>query len=78
MFTQNLTSTPGTGKYKVDASATGYTTKSVAAVDITTANQSNVNFTLVRKWAGPLFARGWARGPCGESTVHLLFLGNKN
>jgi hypothetical protein len=47
VFTQNLTSTPGAGKYKVDASATGYTTKSVAVVDITTANQSNVNFTLV-------------------------------
>jgi hypothetical protein len=46
VFTQNLTSTPGTGKYKVEASATGYTPKSVAAVDITTANQSNVNFTL--------------------------------
>jgi hypothetical protein len=46
VFTQNLTSTPGTGKYKVEASATGYTAKSVAAVDITTANQSNVNFTL--------------------------------
>ncbi|MES2758624.1 MAG: DUF4382 domain-containing protein [Pseudomonadota bacterium] len=47
VFTQNLTSTPGTGKYKVDVSATGYTAKSIAAVDIATANQSNVNFALV-------------------------------
>ena len=47
VFTQNLTSTPGTGKYTVDASATGYATKSVTPVDITTANQSNVNFSLV-------------------------------
>jgi hypothetical protein len=47
VFTQNLTSTPGTGKYKLDASATGYAVKSIAAVDITTANQANVNFALV-------------------------------
>jgi len=38
--------TPGIGKYQVDASATGYATKSTAAVDISTQNQSNVNFTL--------------------------------
>ncbi len=47
VFTQNLTTTPGAGKYKVDASATGYATKSVASVDISAANQSNVNFALV-------------------------------
>jgi hypothetical protein len=47
VFTQNLASTPGVGKYKVDASATGYSVKSIAAVDITAANQSNVNFALV-------------------------------
>jgi hypothetical protein len=46
VFTQNLTSVPGTGKYKVDAAATGYAVKSIAAVDIATANQSNVNFAL--------------------------------
>ncbi|MDL2355907.1 MAG: DUF4382 domain-containing protein [Pseudomonadota bacterium] len=47
VFAQNLTSTPGTGKYKLEASATGYTTKSLSAVDLTVANQSNVNFALV-------------------------------
>ena len=47
VFTQNLTSTPGAGKYKVDASATGYAAKSLTPVDIVVANQSNVNFSLV-------------------------------
>jgi hypothetical protein len=47
VFTPNLTSSPGTGKYLVDASATGYAVKSIAVVDITTANQANVNFALV-------------------------------
>jgi hypothetical protein len=35
------------GKYGVEASATGYGTKTVDGVDISTTNQSNVNFTLV-------------------------------
>jgi hypothetical protein len=47
VFTQNLTSTPGAGKYRVDASAAGYTAKSQTPVDISAANQSNVNFSLV-------------------------------
>jgi hypothetical protein len=47
VFTQKLTSIPGAGKYKVDASATGYTAKSLTAVDISVANQSNVNFSLL-------------------------------
>ncbi|WP_313034351.1 DUF4382 domain-containing protein [Massilia alkalitolerans] len=34
------------GKYRVEAVATGYVTKSVDNVDIGTANQSNVNFSL--------------------------------
>lgn len=38
---------PGTGKYAVQAAATGYTTKSVSSVDITVANQINVNFALI-------------------------------
>ncbi|MES2130356.1 MAG: DUF4382 domain-containing protein [Pseudomonadota bacterium] len=38
---------PGVGMYRVDASAAGYATKSVASVNITTAGQDNVNFTLV-------------------------------
>lgn len=36
------------GKYRVEAAATGYVTKSVDNVDIATANQSNVNFALIR------------------------------
>lgn len=47
VFSQNLTTTPGTGKYKLDASATGYTTKSIALVDISVASQTNVNFALL-------------------------------
>lgn len=34
------------GKYKVEAAANGYATKSVDAVDISAANQAGVNFTL--------------------------------
>lgn len=36
------------GKYRVEAAAAGYLTKSVDGVDIGSANQSNVNFTLTR------------------------------
>ena len=47
VFAQSLTSTPGAGKYTLDASATGYAVKSLTPVDISVANQSNVNFSLV-------------------------------
>ena len=47
VFAASTTTTPGTGKYRVDASATGYTAKSTATVDISAANQSAVNFALV-------------------------------
>jgi hypothetical protein len=47
MFSQNLTSIPGAGKFTVDASATGYVTKSLTPIDISAANQTNVNFSLV-------------------------------
>ena len=47
VFTQNVTTTPGTGKYKVEAAATGYSARSVAAVDVSVAIQANVNFALV-------------------------------
>ncbi|KQW90095.1 hypothetical protein ASC94_20345 [Massilia sp. Root418] len=47
VFTSAATVLPGVGKYQVDATATGYTRKSVPSVDITAANQSGVNFTLV-------------------------------
>jgi hypothetical protein len=47
VFSQSLTVAPGAGKYALDASAAGYTTKSVAAVDIGIASQAGVNFVLV-------------------------------
>ena len=47
VFTQSLSSAPGAGKYTLDASATGYTLRSLTPVDISVANQSNVNFSLV-------------------------------
>jgi hypothetical protein len=34
------------GTYRVDASATGYTAKSIDGVNIATANATGVNFTL--------------------------------
>jgi len=45
-FAAQPTTTPGTGKYAVQASATGYQTKTVPVVDISAANQTGVNFTL--------------------------------
>jgi hypothetical protein len=47
VFAAATTTTPGTGKYMVDASATGYATKSVASVDVTVAPVPAVNFSLV-------------------------------
>ncbi len=47
VFTASDASLPGTGKYRVDASAVGYTSKSLASVDISVSNQFNVNFLLV-------------------------------
>jgi hypothetical protein len=47
VFTTKTDTLPGTGKYKVEAAATGYTAQNIAAVDISTSNQSGVNFTLV-------------------------------
>lgn len=46
LTTQNTT-TPGTGKYLVSASATGYATQTITSVDLTTTNQVGVDFTLV-------------------------------
>jgi hypothetical protein len=45
-FTQSVNSVPGTGKYTLDVSANGYTTKVLTPVDISLANQSNVNVSL--------------------------------
>jgi hypothetical protein len=47
VFAPATTVTPGVGKYKVDASATGYTSKSQASVDVTVAPVPAVNFALV-------------------------------
>lgn len=47
VFAQSLTSVPGAGRYKVDGSTTGYAVKSIAVVDVTAANQVNVNFALI-------------------------------
>jgi hypothetical protein len=45
-FAAQPVTTPGTGKYVVQASATGYQTKTVSVVDISTASQTGVNATL--------------------------------
>ncbi|MBA5636268.1 DUF4382 domain-containing protein [Duganella sp. LX20W] len=46
-FASATTVQPGVGKYMLEASAAGYTTKSLASVDISTADQTGVNFNLV-------------------------------
>ena len=45
-FATATTVLPGAGKYRVEASGTGYTTKAIDAVDISTANATKVDFTL--------------------------------
>lgn len=45
-FTVQSDTTPGAGKYTVQASATGYQAKAISSVDITAADQNGVNFTL--------------------------------
>jgi hypothetical protein len=45
-FAPATTVLPGVGKYKVEASGTGYTTKSIDLVDVSTANAVKVDFTL--------------------------------
>jgi hypothetical protein len=47
VFAPSATVLPGVGMYKVDASATGYATKSVASVDVNVAAVPAVNFALV-------------------------------
>lgn len=37
---------PGVGKYRIEAGGTGYTTKAIDVVDISTANAAGVDFTL--------------------------------
>jgi hypothetical protein len=45
-FATATTVLPGAGKYRVEASGTGYTTKAIDMVDISTANAAKVDFTL--------------------------------
>jgi hypothetical protein len=45
-FATATTVLPGVGKYRVEASGTGYTTKAIDVVDISTANATKVDFTL--------------------------------
>lgn len=47
VFTSQPSALPGVAKYLVEASAAGYTTKSIASVDITTASQTTANIALV-------------------------------
>lgn len=37
---------PGTGKYKIEAQSAGHASKNIASVDISTANQTGVDFTF--------------------------------
>ena len=45
-FAAQTDTTPGTGKYAVEASAAGVASKSVASVDVTAGDKTDVNFTL--------------------------------
>lgn len=45
-FAAATTVLPGAGKYRVEAAGTGYTTKAIDLVDISTANATKVDFTL--------------------------------
>ncbi|MEO7497189.1 MAG: DUF4382 domain-containing protein [Massilia sp.] len=47
VFTSQPSVLPGVAKYLVEATAAGYTTKSIASVDITTASQTTANIALV-------------------------------
>ncbi|WP_156328156.1 MULTISPECIES: hypothetical protein [unclassified Massilia] len=46
MFASGTTVQPDVGKYRVEASGTGYTAKPIDAVDISAANATKVDFTL--------------------------------
>jgi hypothetical protein len=45
-FATATTVLPGAGKYRVEAGGTGYATKAIDAIDISTANAAKVDFTL--------------------------------
>jgi len=46
VFAPAATVQPGVGKYRVDASGTGYTAKTIDVVDISAASATKVDFTL--------------------------------
>lgn len=46
-FAAQTNTTPGTGKYALAVSANGYTSQANASVDVSTTNQTGVNFSLV-------------------------------
>jgi hypothetical protein len=46
VFAPSATVQPGVGKYRVDASGTGYTAKTISVVDISAASAIKVDFTL--------------------------------
>ena len=46
VFVTQNTTVPGTGKYSVTASASGYISKTQSPVDISASNQTAINFTL--------------------------------
>jgi hypothetical protein len=46
VFAPSATVQPGVGKYRVEASGTGYTAKAIDAVDISAASAAKVDFTL--------------------------------
>ncbi|MDB5825519.1 MAG: hypothetical protein JWR21_4223 [Herminiimonas sp.] len=46
-FAAQTVTTPGTGKYALAATANGYTSQANASVDLTTASQTGVNFSLI-------------------------------
>lgn len=48
VFSASTTTTPGTGKYIVEASATGYKTITLPLIDISVSDQVNTNFSLVQ------------------------------
>jgi hypothetical protein len=45
-FAPATTVQPGAGKYRVEASGTGYATKAIDVVDISAANATKADFTL--------------------------------
>lgn len=47
VFAAQTTTTPGTGKYRVEASANGYATQVTTSIDISSADQLGVAFTLI-------------------------------